>query len=99
MRTLIAVLNIFFIIHDFLIIFHGRFYFHVTSYSFILLHFFIFILLQSCPMCSETFSDAAALVAHFETSHSSDGRGSGVRNRAGAGGGAGGKAGSDCALS
>ena len=51
-------------------------------------------------MCSETFTDAAALVAHFETSHSSDGRGNGVRNRTGAGGGVGGgKAGSDCSLS
>ena len=63
--------------------------------------FFLFYFFQSCPMCSETFTDAAALVTHFETSHSSDGRGSGVRNRGGtgAGGGAGGKASGDCSLS
>ena len=93
-----------FIIYDFFIIFHGRFYCYDTSHSFFLLHFFIFIHFQSCPMCSETFTDAAALVAHFETSHSSDGRGSGIRNRGGGGtgggaGGGGGKGGSDCALS
>ena len=29
-------------------------------------------------MCSETFTDAAALVTHFETSHSSNGRGGGI---------------------
>ena len=55
-------------------------------------------------MCSESFTDAAALVAHFETSHSSDGRGIGIRNGAGTGTGAGrgaggGKAGSDCTMS
>ena len=60
-------------------------------------------------MCSETFTDAAALVTHFETSHSSDGRGGGIRNGvgpgtgggAGRGGGRGGgsKAGSDCSIS
>ena len=63
-------------------------------------------------MCSETFTDAAALVAHFETSHSSDGRGGGIRSGvgpgagtgagrggAGRGGGGGGKAGSDCLIS
>ena len=58
--------------------------------------FFLFSYFQACPMCSETFSDPAALVAHFESSHSSDGRGSGIRNRAGTGTG---KAGSECAMS
>ena len=95
--------------HDFLLQFIST-----TIHFYFPFSFFSSLFSQACPMCSETFTDAAALVTHFETSHSSDGRGGGIRSGVGpgtgtgtgggrgggrGGGGGGGKASSDCSIS